>query len=66
MREQQDKRDHENRGWRQGRSKPHRLPCQLCGGLQHPRGRHYSPGHVQLMLAKIERERQRAAGVQQV
>lgn len=49
------------RDWKNGVPKPHRYPCPLCAGLLHPRGRHFSPGHVQLFLAKMEREAARAA-----
>lgn len=47
-------------GWRNGVSKPHRIPCRLCGGLVHPRGRHYQPAHVKLLLSRQQRESERA------
>ena len=54
------KRQEHEASWRQGFSKRHKLPCAQCGGLLHAKGNHFSPGHVPLMLAKIERERKRA------
>ena len=48
-------------GWRQGFSKKHRIPCATCGGLLHARGHHLQPDHVKLLLAKQQRERERAA-----
>lgn len=47
-------------GWRNGVSKPHRIPCPLCGGLIHPRGRHFQPAHVKLLLSRQQRESERA------
>lgn len=56
QRDQQDQRD-----WRSGISKRHRITCRQCGGLIHERGRHFRPEQVAPLLAKLAREAARAA-----
>lgn len=51
----------EKRDWRQGVSKRHKVPCATCGGLLHARGFHLQPDHVKQLLAKKQREAERAA-----
>lgn len=57
---QQRDNGQDKQGWRNGISKPHRIPCPLCGGLIHRRGRHFSPAHVKLLLSRQQRESERA------
>lgn len=62
-----DQRDQDQRNWRQGFSKRHKVPCQQCGGLLHARGNHhFSAAQVSYLLAKEQarlahREADRAA-----
>lgn len=64
--EQHEEQHGSKQGWRQGVSQPHKRPCRQCQGLQHPRGRHYSPGQIPYLLQKqraklAHREADRAA-----